>query len=69
MISQSLALAAERVLLAADEGLLGTKPPRVRKHQGWGERGVPEPSASPFLLTPSRANRPCSPCWFWVSLA
>lgn len=34
MISQSLALAAERVLLAADEGLLGTKPPRVRKHQG-----------------------------------
>lgn len=69
MISQSLALAAERVLLAADAGLLGTKPPRVRKHQGWGERGVPEQSASPFLLTPSRANRPRSPCRFWVSPA
>lgn len=41
MISQSLAPAAERVLLTADEGLLGTKPPRRPEGPGVGrERGA-----------------------------
>lgn len=41
MISQSLAPAADRVLLAADEGLLGTKPPWGPEAPGVGrERGA-----------------------------